>query len=187
MPSSNREDSTQHGIARYLPVETLMEARNLVYRFQQGDAFRLYVLKRKWHLVPAALLILLTSISYAAATVVFFAEMGSLLALPALLLAPFVLIGSLFVQAYVWFSWLELRALARAYGQRARPPQGALAVRLWQGFGADLGKLPPVPWGMAAIFLFTPLAVLALVAAKAALVLIVLQVLTPILYARLDR
>jgi hypothetical protein len=50
-----------------------------------------------------------------------------------------------------------------------------------------MGTLPPVPWILAAVVLLAPLAMLAFVAPKAALLLIPLALLTPILYALFDR
>jgi len=50
-----------------------------------------------------------------------------------------------------------------------------------------MGKLPPVPWILATVVLFAPLAMLAYFALNVALVLIVLALLMPILYARFDR
>jgi hypothetical protein len=50
-----------------------------------------------------------------------------------------------------------------------------------------MGRLPPVPWALAAAFLLLPLALLALLATPAALLLCVLGLATPVLYARLDR
>src|SRR5207253_1946021 len=44
------------------------------------------------------------------------------------------------------------------------------------------GTLPPVPWILAAVVLAAPLAMLALVAPKIALLLIPLALMTPILY-----
>ena len=180
-------DGPAHGIAQYLPVETLKEARNLASRFQQGEAFRLYVRRRILLVIPAGLVFLLISIACAVASVVFLAQArSSLLALAAVVLAPFILIGSLLVQIYVFFSWLENRALARTYGHRTSPPRGMLAAWLWNKLRVDMGKAPPVPWGVAAIVLFAPLAMLALVALKVALVLIALAILAPLVYARFD-
>ncbi len=158
-----------------LPLEkTFRDARDLALRFQDGPGFRQYVGARLPMVIAAAVPSALISIACAAATVIFLADRHPLLALPGLLLAPFVLLGSLFVQGYVFFAWLENRALARALGHRKKS-------RL------DLGELPPVPWGPAAIFLLIPLAILAVVSAKVALVLILLAVLTPILFAHYDR
>jgi len=49
------------------------------------------------------------------------------------------------------------------------------------------GNIPPVPWVLAAIFLFAPLVILAIVAWKVALPLILLAALAPVLCWRLDR
>jgi hypothetical protein len=187
MASQDREDPVQELIRHYLPTETLSEARNLVHRFQEGAAFKLYVVRRMWLVIPAGLVILLVGLACAAATVLFLAGGSAWLALPAFLLAPFILIGSLFVQLYVFFSWLESRALAQAFRRRTKPAQGALARWLAKRTGADMGTFPPVPWILAAVVLVAPLAMLALAAPKAALLLIPLALLTPILYALFDR
>jgi len=89
MASQDQEDPVQELISQYLPTETLSEARNLVHRFQEGEAFKLYVLRRMWLVIPAGLVILLVGLACAAATVLFLAGGGSWLALPAFVLAPF--------------------------------------------------------------------------------------------------
>jgi len=71
MASQDREDPVQEMISQYLPTETLSEARNLAHRFQEGEAFRLYVLRRRWLVIPAGLVILLVGLACAAATVLF--------------------------------------------------------------------------------------------------------------------
>ena len=187
MASQDREDPVEELISQYLPTETLSEARNLVHRFQEGTAFKLYVVRRMWLVIPAGLVILLVGLACAVATVLFLAAGSSWLALPAFVLAPFILIGSVFVQLYVFFSWLESRAIAQAFRRRTKPAQGALARWLAKKTGADMGTLPPVPWILAAVVLVAPLAMLAFAAPKAALLLIPLALLTPILYALFDR
>ena len=68
----------------------------------------------------------------------------------------------------VWFlSWLEGRALARTYTRHR-------------------SSLPPVPWALAVLFFFVPLAMLVLIAPKPALALIALLVATPFVYARFE-
>jgi hypothetical protein len=187
MATAKQEESARQGIEQFLPLGILKDAANLVHRLREGEAFPRYVRKRVRLVVPMGALFLSTSIASAAATVVFLAGTSSLILLPALLLMPFVLLGSLFVQGYVFFSWLENRALARVYGKRARPAQGPVAVWLRKTLRADLGQWPPVPWLLAALCLFLPLAMLLSVATKAAFVLLALHGLAPILYARLDR
>jgi hypothetical protein len=97
-----------------------------------------------------------------------------MLALPGMLLAPFVLVGSLFVQAFVFFSWLESRALAQALGRRSKKP-------------FDFGQLPRVPWALAVLLLVLPLLILAAVSPTAALILILLAILITVSFARFDR
>ena len=177
----------QHWIVRFLPLETLKEAQDLAQRFQEVEGFRLYVFDRKWLVIPAVLFIVLISIACAAGTVVFLAGSYSLLTLPALLLAPVILVGSLFVQVYLFFYWIENRALARALGHRTKSPQGKLAAWLSKKLGVDMGTFPPVPWILTTVVLFVPLVMLAFFAMNVALVLIVLAILMPILYARFDR
>lgn len=157
-------------------AKTFADARDLAARFQNSQGFQQYVRSRMVLLVPAALVYLLISIACAAATVIFLAERHPLLALPGLIIAPLILVGSLFVQAYVLLSWLEDRALAHALGRRG-------FVR----WGIDMGKVPPVPWMMAAIFVLLPLAMLAALAMPAMLVLLVLGAAAPVVFARLDR
>lgn len=147
---------------------------NLWHRFQEGETFRPYVLRRLWLVVPAAALFFTLSVSCAAATVVAFASMSTWLALPGLLLAPAVLVGSLFLQLFVFFTWLEDRALARALG---RKPTHRRA----------LAALPPVLPVLAIALLGLPIALLAAVAPALALVLVLLAASAPFLYAYLDR
>ena len=47
--------------------------------------------------------------------------------------------------------------------------------------------MPPVPWLLAAIFILLPLAALVMAAPKLAVAVIVLQILAPVAFARLDR
>ena len=187
MAAAKREASARHGIGQVLPLGALKDALNLAHRLREGETFSRYVRKRLRLVVPMGVLHVLTSIACASAIVVFLGGTQSLVLFLALLLMPFVLIGSLFVQAYVFFSWLEDRALLRAYGKRTRPAELPMARWMRKTLRADMGKLPPVPWGMAIAFVLVPMAMLAAVAAKAALALIALHVLGPVLYGRLDR
>lgn len=188
MATPNRKEAAPHWIVKLVPVATLTEAQNLANRFQEGEGFQVYVLERKRLVIPAVLVIVVISVACAAGTVVFLAGAHGLLTLLALVLAPVILIGSLFVQVYVFFSWIEDRALKRALRHRPSPAQGTLAASwLSRRLGMDMGTFPPVPWILAAVFLFVPLAMLAFFASNVALILIGLGILVPILYARFDR
>lgn len=187
MPTPNRKTPAQDWIVRILPLQTLSDAQDLAKRYKEVEGFQLYVLERKRLVIPAVVLIVFISIACAAGVVVFLAEAYPLLVLPALLLAPVILIGSLFVQMFVFFYWVENRALAQALGHRPKGAQGALAAWLLEKFAVDIGAPPPVPWILAAVVLFAPLVMLAYIALPAVLVLIVVAVLMPVTFARLDR
>jgi hypothetical protein len=170
-----------------IPFETLKQARNLWARFSESPLLKRYLESRRQPLIAAALLCLLISVSCTAAMVVFLAGTKPLLVLMALILAPFVLLGSLFVQAYVFFAWLESRALSHASTHPYKAAPGTPAYWLRKKLKIDLGQAPPVPWALAGIFVFAPLAVLAFVAPKLAAALIVLAIAGVLLYSRLDR
>lgn len=171
-----------------LPLEkTLNDARKLATRFQEAPGFRDYLRRRLPLVIPPALLFVLISVACAASTVIFLADRHPMLALPGLVLAPLVLVGSLFVQLYAFFSWLEGRALAKALGARGARLKGRLGAWMLKKLHVDMGEAPAVPWGLAAIVLLLPLVLLTVIAMQFALVLIVLAVLTPILFARFDR
>ena len=152
-------------------MDLLQEAPNLLQRYKHGDAFRRYV-HRHVPLVVAALVVFLTvSTASTAALVVFFGGTSEFMVLVCLLLVPFVLVGSLFVQIFVFFSWIERRAIDRVAGRRPCTIQE---------------HLPTVPWTLAAVCLVAPFFILALVSIKVAATLLVVFILTPIAYSMLD-
>jgi hypothetical protein len=165
----------QAGLAQYLPLEkTFKDALKLAARFREAPGFREYLRRRAAFVVPAVALFAMVSIASAAAIVIYLAERHAMLALPGMVLGPFVLVGSFFVQGFVFFSWLEGRALSQALGRHSREP-------------LDFGQLPRVPWILGALFLILPLLVLTAVSFTAALVLILLAVLIVMAIARFDR
>jgi hypothetical protein len=172
-------------IAQTLLLDPVNEAMNLLRRYQEGQGFRGYLRERTALLVPVGLLMLVTSLACAAATVLFLGGTRSFVVLLAILLVPFVLIGSAFVQAYVFAAWLEGRALAKAL-HRKPAIRGPISAKLHEA-GIDLGSRPPVPWVLAAIFLALPLWMLWLVMPKLAFLLIALHIIVPFAFARLDR
>jgi hypothetical protein len=186
MAISIREGFVEHWAERLLPLRTLMNAQDLARRFREVEGIRFYVHERQTLVVAATLVIVLMSIACAVGVVVFLADRNSLLALLGILLLPVVLAGSFFVLAYVFFSWIEGRALARELGHRHRPPPGALALWLSRKLGLDMSPFPPVPWLLAVLVLFVPLALLATAWLSAALTVILLGVLVPVLYAKFD-
>ena len=185
MTTLNRQQSAQRKVVQYLLLGVLEDALNLVQRFQDGQGFRSYVQERMRLIVPVGLLMGVTSIGCAAATVLYLGGTRSGLVLLAILLVPFVLLGSLFVQAYVFAGWLETRALAKAL-HHSPAAAGVLAARLRKA-GINVGSIPPVPWALAALFLALPLGMLTIVVPKLGIALVALLVLAPVAFARLDR
>lgn len=142
-------------------VDILTEAPNLVRRYTHGDAFRHYVHERR-PLVFAALVIFATiSLATTSGMVVYIGGTNAMVVLICLLLAPFVLIGGVLVQGYIFFSWLERRAL----GSQQRLD---------------------VPWTLAFLFVALPFFVLALLSLKLACTLLAVAILTPVAYALID-
>jgi hypothetical protein len=161
-------------------MDMLTEAPNLLRRYREGKAFRHYVEERIPLVLPAVVVFFVFSLATAAGTIVFIGGTHPLRTLLAMVLAPFIVLGSLAVLLFVFFSWLEARAMARVAGQPMPSLRSAAAIR------AALRRLP-IPWVFAAVFVAVPLVVVAALSPKTAGVLIVAAVLTPVLYSLLDR
>ena len=154
-----------------IPTDSIVDAWNLVGRFQKNSVFRDYVLDRLGLVLGALVIYAALVIAAVSATAVLIAGSGAGFVLPAFILAPFLFIGSLCVAAYLFFSWLEGRALRRALHHE--PRHGTL--------------LPKIPWVLAGVFLGVPALILLFVWWKVALILIALGLATPFVFARLDR
>jgi hypothetical protein len=100
----------------------------------------------------------------------------------AMVLVPFVLLGSFALQAYVFFAWLEMRALAPMLAHKGAPVRRTRLARL----RARLGKPPPIPWITVAVLLLVPFLLLALASLKVASLVLATAVLTPVAFALLD-
>jgi hypothetical protein len=186
MATPRQKDPALRRIVWLLPLQTLTNAQHLAQRFREVEGIRLYVHERQTMVVAATLVMVFISFACAIGVVVFLADRHSLLALLGILLLPVALVGSFLVLAYVFFSWIEGRALARELGHRHQPAPGVAGLWLSKKFGLNMGQLPPVPWFLAALVLFVPLAMLAVTWSSAALVVIFLGILMPIVYAKLD-
>src|SRR5437016_7735518 len=162
-------------------ADIFTEARNLAQRYEKGDAFRLHVRARAALVLPVLLLLFAFSIALGLGL---FGVMGTsgLGVFLAMVLVPFVLLGSFALQAFVFFSWLELRALEPMLAHHATPVRKNWIAKL----RSRLGKPPPIPWLAAALLLLIPFLLLALASLKAASLLLAGAVLTPIVYSLLD-
>jgi hypothetical protein len=185
MPTMNPQ-TPQQRLGQML-LGPLDDALGLARRYRDVDAFRDYVAERWQLMIPAVLLVVVSAIACGLTPVVLLVGTQPALALAGLLLAPVVLVGSLFVLVLVLFSWLEERSLARSLGHRTGPAPGRAARWIRRKLGADLGKAPRVPWLLAALFVIGPLLLLLTRAPGVAVPLVILLLLAPIGFARLDR
>lgn len=146
-------------------MDFLAEAQGLLRRYQEGAAFRGHVRERMPLVIGLVVLCLLFSVVSTTGAALFIGGKYALLMLLVLILAPFVLIGSLAVELFVVFSWIE----ARSIGAHSR-----------------FGPMPPVPWPWVAGFVGVPFLLLLFAWWHAAFTLLVLAALTIAAYAYLD-
>ena len=179
-------DPIQSRFVKFFLTGPAGDAKRLLYRFREVDSLSLYVRRNKWLVTFAILVILLTSLASLLGIFSLLPDMHWFFVLPLLVLLPVFLAGSLFVQMFVFFSWIEGRSLARVV-RRRREPRGPVAKWLLRKLGLDMSPFPPVPWILAVVFLFLPLGLLLHVWPLAALAVILLGGAMPVLYARFDR
>ena len=177
----------QTPIVKFILAGSFGDAKRLLYRFREVDSLSFYVRRNNWLVTFAVLVILLTSLASLLGIFSLLPDMHWFLVLPLLVLLPIFLAGSLFIQMFVFFSWIEGRSLARVLRRRRKPARGPVTRWLLRKLGLDMSPFPPVPWILAVVFLFLPLGLLLHVWPLAALVVIMLGVAMPILYARFDR
>src|SRR3954469_13886349 len=130
-------------------MKFLNELQNLMARYKAGDAFRQHVDKRLPLIIAMLAVCVPATPRLTVGTILFLGGKRPILIVLGLIATPFLLVGSLLVQLFVFFSWLEERAIAGIAGRAA--------------------KRPPIPAVPAAIFLAVPFIALALLAPKAAL------------------
>jgi hypothetical protein len=165
----------------------LDDAAGLARRYRDLDAFRDYLGARMRLVLPAAVLLVVTAIACGLTPVMLLVSTNAGAALAGLLLAPVVLVGSLFTLGLVFFAWLEERSLARTLGHRAGAAPGRLGRWMRRKLRVDLGSVPRVPWLLATLFVALPLVLLARQTPALAVTLIALLVAMPVAFASLDR
>src|SRR5213595_613105 len=160
------EGPLQLRILRYTLLGPIDDARHILRRLQNNEAFQHYLRRRTLRALPLVVGILLTSLACSAAVVFLFFRAGILLVLAAtIVVAPIVLIASFSVQAYVLLSWLEGRSLAKLQEHHRPRHRGPIGQWLVRSYRIDMGPLPQVPWIPALVFFLVPAAMLAQVAA----------------------
>ena len=164
-------------------MDIFNEALNLVRRYEKGDAFRHHVHDRMNLVAPVMALCAAISLALCIG-VMSQMDHGGLRGFLAMVALPIVLIGSALLQVYLFFSWLELRALRPmlAHGAPAAGGPPWLAK-----LRSKLGKPPPIPWVPVAVLLLAPFLLLAMASPKIAALVIVLALAAPVVYAHLDR
>ena len=170
-----------------IPTPRLVEdALSLAARFRDVEGLSRHAAQRKPLLQGASAVLVLLGLACGAGVFIFLAGLRTWLTLPAVLFAPLVALGSLFVLFYVFFLWIEGRALAQALGHRTGPRPGSARRWVEKKLRADLGAMPAVPWLPAALLVFLPFALLAAAAPLAAIAVLLVALATPLVYARLD-
>src|ERR1700704_5580436 len=181
------EGPLQLRILRYTLLGPIDDARHILRRLQNNEAFQHYLRRRTLRALPLVVGILLTSLACSAAVVFLFFRAGILLVLAAtIVVAPIVLIASFSVQAYVLLSWLEGRSLAKLQEHHRPRHRGPIGQWLARSYRIDMGPLPQVPWIPALVFFLVPAAMLAQVAAPLAAGVAAFQIVAAIFYARRD-
>jgi hypothetical protein len=169
-----------------IPTPRMVEdALALAARFKDVDSLRRHAVERKPLLQGASAVLVLLGLACGAGVFLFFAGSGGWVALPAMMLAPTMVLGSLLVLFYVFFSWVEARALARALGHRTGRAS-VLEKWLRRKARVDLLARPALPWLPAALLVALPLALLFAAAPAAGTALILVAIAGPLVYARLD-
>jgi hypothetical protein len=146
-------------------MDFIAEAQGLIRRYNEGATFRGHVRERLPLVIALAALCLIFSVVMTTGAALLLGGKYALLMLLALILAPFVLIGSLAVELFVVFSWIEARSL---------------------GAHSRFGPMPLVPWPWVAGLVGLPLLLLFFAWWHAALVLLFVAALTVAAYAFLD-
>jgi len=167
------------------PRRALRDARDFALKFQRDEVFRDYVLSRIWAVLPVVLVFFLVS-TICSIDVMFRTARLSYdpplwLRFFALLLGAAVWLCGVVGQLYVFLIWLEERAAQRdrsERGKRVQVPSGFLAYLKYSR------ALPP--WILVLVFVVLPLANMARGAPLAALILVALVALAPVLFKKFD-
>lgn len=166
--------------------QIVTDASALAGRFRDVQGLQRHARQRKPLLQGASAVLVLLGLACGAGVFVFLAGLRTWLTLPAMAIAPLVALGSLFVLFYVFFSWIEGRALAQALGHRTGPAPGKLRRWIEKKLRLSLGARPALPWAPFALFILLPFVLLFAAAPGAGVFVLLVALATPLVYARLD-
>jgi hypothetical protein len=167
------------------PRRVLRDALDFVLKFQNDEVFRDYLVSRVWTVLPVVLVFFLVSticsidVMFRTARLAYDPPLW--LRFFALLLGAAVWLCGVVGQLYVFLIWLEERAAQRdrsERGKRVRVPGGFLAYLKYSR------ALPP--WILVLVFVVFPLGNIARGAPLAALILVALVTLAPVLFKKFD-
>jgi hypothetical protein len=167
------------------PRRVLRDALDFVLKLQNDEVFRDYLVSRVWAVLPVVLVFFLVSticsidVMFRTARLAYDPPLW--LRFFALLLGAAVWLCGVVGQLYVFLIWLEERAAQRdrsERGKRVRVPGGFLAYLKYSR------ALPP--WILVLVFVVFPLGNIARGAPLAALILVALVTLAPVLFKKFD-
>ena len=167
------------------PRRALRDALDFALKFQNDDVFRDYLVSRAWVVLPVVLVFFLVStvcsidIMFRTARLSYDPPLW--LRFFALLLGAAVWLSGVVGQLYVFLIWLEERAAQKdrsERGKRVRIPAGFLNYLKYSR------ALPP--WILVVVFVVFPLGIMARGAPLAALILVMLVALAPVLFKKFD-
>ena len=188
MKHSKRDPRSTTGeiLSQLRPRSVLRDARDLAVKFQKDDVFRSYIAYRIWAVVPVILVFILVS-TVCAIGIMFGAAGWVSPPVPlwfrglALVLGAAVWIGGILAQVYLFLLWLEGRAA------RLNRSSRGMEVVIPGGFLAYLKYSRALaPWILATVCVALPLAILAVNAPIAALLLVSIAILAPLLFKKFD-
>ena len=174
-------------LAHFMPRGVLRDLQQLANSFQNEDLFRDYVGRRIGYLAVIVLIFVLIATVCAATTMLSVPRLvpppaGAGLKFLAFLCGLFVWAAGTMAQVYLFFGWVQERALEKA---GKLPPHKFRFDRI--GFEFLLKKRRiVVPCTLILICLLVPLAILAVRAPLVALTLFIVGLGVPALYTRLD-
>jgi hypothetical protein len=168
------------------PRSVVRDARDLALKVQRDEVFREYFVNRIWVVIPVILVFVLVS-TVCAIGIMFNAARWISPPVPVwyrgftLLLGAAVWLGGVVAQVYVFLIWLEERAAQKSRlerGIQVAVPAGVLAYLKYSR------ALPP--WILVALCVAVPMAILAYYSPFAALLLVSVAVLAPVIFKKLD-
>jgi len=188
MKHSERELRAAAGdmLSQLHPRSVVRDARDLARKVQHDEVFREYFVSRIWIVIPVLFVFVLVS-TVCAIGIMFNAARWMPPPVPVLFrgftlfLGAAVWLGGVLAQVYVFLIWLEERAAQKSRSERGiqvAVPAGVLAYLKYS-------RAAP-PWILILIFVVIPLGIIARTAPLAALILLTVAALAPVLYKKFD-